>query len=707
MRESELVKIIRSHIDDGIGSDFGEISNARQELFDRYMGELYGNERDGQSKVTTREVFETVEWAMPAIMRVFMSGDRVVEFEPEGPEDEDAAEQETDAVNYQFLKDNNGYATLYTLFKSCLMMPNSYVKVVRDEKEEVTKDQYTDVTDEELSYINVDDELEILSASVNEYGLYDLEVQRTQKRGKNRVVPLPEEQVQVDGTWSELDLDECPFASHSPEKTHSELLQLGYDEDDLNTVYSNEDYNSEEYNRRHYSDETYTDDETHKALRKYTVHECWMLVDWDDDGIAERRRVVMIGNKIFENDETDEMAIASAASILMPHKHTGLSLAQTIIDIQEIKTTVMRQLLNNMYRMNNPRTIVGKTANISDVLANRANGVLRATNPADINIEPTAPVIAQVVPLLELLDMQKEGRTGITRNGMGLDADILAKATEGAFMGALEKADQRIEMLVRTLAETVVKKIFLKLHALMLKHGDTKFMRTNGQWIEVDPTQWSKRENMTVRVGLGLGDRKQKMFAAKLITEDHDKLLGMGMGGTLVSPENLYHGRRLMVEATGEQSIDKYYLNPSLIPPKPPEPPQPDPNLLLIQSNERIEKGKQQLKAMEMQFKSAEDQRKARFNERQLATKNQIEVLKAQISASKNEDDSANKELMLEIKGLETRLNDAQHEESLAMEQYRADLNAQTQILLKEMEQDREAQTALVNINSVIEKMNQ
>jgi hypothetical protein len=699
MSDSDLVNIIQKHVDTGIGSESGELSNKRQVILDRYLGELYGNEKEGQSKVLTREVMETVEWALPAVIRVFTSSSRFVEFQPEGPEDELAAEQETDACNYIYNKDNNGFTTTYIIAKAALMFPNSYVKTYRDEIKEVETENYSNVSDQELVQLTNDSEMEIIGADISDNGLYDLEVKRTSQRNKILVEPLPEDEVVIDSNWAKLDLTGCPFICHYPEKTHSDLLEMGYDGDQLDTAWAAETDSAEDNNRKTYAEQTEYN-ETHKALRKYRYHECFMLVDFDGDGIAERRRVVMIGNQIFDNEPTDEQPIDSAAAILMPHSHIGLSYAQTIMDLQDVKTTVMRQLMTNMYRANNPRTMIKKGANMSDVLANRANGVIRIKSDGDVQSEPVAPIIGQVLPLLDLLDQQKEMRSGVTRNGMGLDANILAKSTEGAFLGALEKADQRIEMLVRTLAETVFKSIFLKIHALAIKGGDTKFIKTSGEWQEVNPSEWKRRESMTVKVGLGNGDTKQRLMAANIIIQDQAALVAGGAMDTLVDAQRLYNSRKLLVEAAGEANVDKYYMNPSQAEPQQQQPPTPDANMMMIQSNERIEMGKRQGEQAKLQqdtqYKQAtlqidERQRQAdsQYNMAQDRLKQEIEGLKAKISMDENKSDAANADLVTQIKGLEVELKDSQADASRAMDKYKADLDAETKLELKRM--DREA----------------
>lgn len=729
MQEAELVKIIKDKLSLGVGGDNGDLSKTRQDLLDRYYGELYGNEKEGESKITTREVFETIEWAMPSIVRVFESGDRIMEFDAITAQDEQAAEQETDAVNHIYNKDNNGFVLTSLIIRSTLMNPNAYIKVYYEEKETSNSEQYQGLTGEQLALLFDNDDYEILAAEEDEQGFFNIELKLHGKDGKCLVKLLPEDEVTIDSNHMELDLDQCEFTCHHPSKTHSDLLLMGYNDDELEEAYQSIHEGSEESNRNIYDGEG-EENESHKALRKYTYNECSMLLDWDGDGIAERRRVVMIGNKIFENEEDSYQPIASSSTILMPHKHTGYSLAQSVVDLQNLKTYFMRQLVNNMSRVNNPRTLATKGANLQDLLSNKTNGVVRIKQVGDVTTEPTSPIIGQVLPLLDLIDNQKEGRSGITRNSMGLDADVLSKSTEGAFMGALEKAEQRVEFIVRTLAETIFKSIFLKIHYLHLTYGKSKEMKINGQWVAVDPSEWRKRESLTVNVGLGLGSRDKKMMAARIIIAEQNKAIEMGLSD-LIDPNKIYNSRRLLISAAGEKNVDAYFNNPAMSPPKPPAPKPPDPNIIMLQQNAQIEAAKNQTKQMEMrqqgQIKSAElrqkamesqaklqqeqmlEARESQFKNRELLLKAEIESLKAAIQEEKNQNDANKTGLQSTIDELEIQIKNNNENKDRDIEKYKADLDAQTRIFLKSMDSEGnidKPDMSLELVNAVVEKMN-
>jgi hypothetical protein len=728
-----------------LGSDQGQTSNLREEIYDRYTGALYGDEKEGQSAVTSRDIQETIEWTMPPLLRHFTQEKPAVEFEAENGEDEASAEQETLAVSQVFWKDNQGFTILYLIIKTILMNPNGYVKVYRDEGERVVYENYRNLDLAEISMVLDDENLEIVEQEEskvrpdpdqpNDTGeRYDVKIKRTLTQGRNVVTVLPEEEVAIDNQWTHLDLDDCPFVCHYPEKTHSELRGMGIDEEFLDEAYGpGEVDSSERTNREHGTDSSQLDDESQRALRKYTYYECSMLLDYDDDGIAERRRVVLINDEIWTNEEDDEQSIISGSTILMPHKHIGISMAELLLDLQEIKTVVWRQLLDNMYRANNPRTIALKGANIADIMANRRNGILRAKSPGDITMEQTAPVIGQVIPLLGLIDETKEMRSGITKTSTVPSPDLLQNSAEGSYLALVEKADQRIDLLARLLAETVVKRIFIKLHGLIQRNGDTKDMKLNGQWVRVDPTSWRRRESMTVKVGLGHSTKGQQLAAATMIKADHDMLIQQGAVGKeprpprppnpmtgdpgdkgdpgtrgMITQRHIYNGRKLLVEALGEKNVDEYYWNPDMQPQPPSTPPPPDPNMLMIQSNERIEQGKQQVakgntqvKVMELrqrqqmdmikaQSQAAIEERDFRFQQMEARYQKQIDQIEAQLKSTALDDKEEIEKLKIELGATKTQLEDAQHAEQMELDRYKADLSASTSVLVEQMKQGLE-----------------
>jgi hypothetical protein len=95
--------------------------------------------------------------------------------------------------------------------------------------------------------------------------------------------------------------------------------------------------------------------------------EAYIRVDYDGDGVAELRKVVTVADKIPPGEDWNEQisSVAMTGFVMkrVPHRHVGESLDDEIADIQEIKTALERQLLDNVYLTNNQRTAANERVN--------------------------------------------------------------------------------------------------------------------------------------------------------------------------------------------------------------------------------------------------------------------------------------------------------------------------------------------------------
>jgi hypothetical protein len=465
---------------------------------------------------------------------------------------------------------------------------------------------------------------------------YNVAATEQRKVRKLKFQPVPPEQVLIDADHTETALEDCIFVAHKVDRTYSELVEYGYDPKVLKEIGAEESYRggSEETGRDMFAETADDDDE---ALRNYTVYECYALVDYDDDGIAERRRVVLIGDEIFENEETDYCPIVAMSSILMPHQHTGLSLIDLVADLQEVNSALMRQLLTNTYRQNVPRKYVGTRALVEggmtlDALLNQESEVIPVEDPAAIVPETIQPMAQSILPVIQQVDAMKQLRTGINPQ-LALDPKVLRDTTMGQFNAALDNASQRLEMIVRVMAETGVKMAFRKAHRLIREHlGATTAMQLRGTWVDVSPQEWRERTNMAVTVGTGNQQKQEK--AATLQTVMGLQVQAMQMQMPFVTPQHLFNSLSELVRANGFRDASQFFADPKTLPP--PQPPPPDPmqelakaqaQSLMVEAQAKMAKvqAEQQQMQLEAQLKQAEFQ--------MAQAKAQMEAYKAQIEA--------------------------------------------------------------------------
>lgn len=640
-RDTWLINWLADKIDNSLNTEEGDVSDVRQYNFNRYYGKLYGNERDGHSKFTTREVFEAVEWAMPSLVRVFTTNKKAVEFVPFNQQDEDQAREESDIVNHYIQVENNGFLTVINWIKDLLMYPNGYAKVVPTEADKVTFEELEGVTDLVLSQIEEDDTLEIIESETYEenypeFGTVELRRIRVKKTEKVRSIylaSLPPDETLVDDDWEQVDLEGCPFVAHRTRKTLSALILEGYDKDELEALgdVDTNTWNDERVNRLFYEEESpdSREEATEGGGRKLWVHEITALVDYDDDGIEERRRIVMIGDQIFENEEDEYQPIISCASIVIPHKHIGMSYVESVQDLQLYATTITRQMLDNVYSQTNIRhyfnedRLAKDNSTLDDYLDARSQVILVRGPPSEaVMPEINTPIIQELLGVIGHIKEQPKLRTGVAPE-LSLDPAVLAQSTKGAFGMALSEASQRLEMLVRIIAELGYKRLVGKVHHLLRTHVKTAVnIKVRGNWVEASPQNWPERTKMTAEVGLGhISDQQKVQLLFQLLSIQKEAL-----PQNLTTFPKIYNTLERLTEAANLGPGAIYFDDPSKPvervnpetgetemvpwqPPQPPEPP-PDPNMILAQGQVQAMGKEQDRKLFEAEEKAKNEQGK-------------------------------------------------------------------------------------------------
>lgn len=581
MTEAELLSLLESEEANCISSQTGLLAEQRRKALAYYNGQPYGNEVEGRSQVVTTEVKDAVEEILPALMKVFSSSDETVRFDPQGPEDEAIAQQATDYINYIFSRVNNGFQSLYCLFKDALLLKNGYVKVYWEDYEDVQKETYEGLNDLEFQSISQDQDLELVEHTPGP-GTHDAVFRRAKKYGKICIDPIPPDEVLI-ARETPNDLKKAQFVEHRTQKTISQVRSMGYDVEDDIADFTTADYNMERVERLKFDDALgdQRDDSPDPASRKVWLCEAYLFVDFDGDGIAEYRKVTKIGKTILDNVEFDSLPIIGGAVIPMPHKHYGMSIYDLVGDIQLIKSTVTRQLLDNAYNANNGEyEVLDGMANMDDLLTSRPNGIKRVKVLGAIKRIDKPMIGNSFYNLLEYFDKVKQNRTGVVDFGEWTDPNILnAKATTAEITRSATQ--QRIELMARILAEGPVKDIFWKIMELVSKHQQKpQVVRLRGKWTEVDPRQWHKKFDMTVTVGLGTGSQQMTLNGAMGIMQIQSGMQQSGLGGRVVTESNIYHAARKYAKAVFPRDADMMFTDPSTMPP--PQP-QPNPDLLKIE----------------------------------------------------------------------------------------------------------------------------
>ena len=659
MDKLEFNALVRNEIESASGYYNSEYGEDRITAMNYYMGEEFGNEQEGRSKVVTTEVADTIEFIMPSLMRTFTQTDEFVRFMPRQPEDVEGAKQATSYANYVLNCQNNGFVVLHNFFKDALLQKIGVVKVYYDETEEAQEEEYTGLSDDELTLLLQDSNVEIVSQNTEEYGeesvdemgmpvsdysvSHDVVVKRMSYGGMIKIDNIPPEEFLVSKRSSSI--EDADFVAHRTTMKVCDLIQMGYDRETVEKYagHTELDSNSETTNRFEDIENSDTTDSRDMSMRDVLVVESYIKSDYDGDGIAELRRVVTLGSayEVVENETFDHVPFACLSPILMPHRLVGRSIAELIMDLQLIKSTVMRQLLDNIYLTNNARVAaVEGQVNLDDLLNSKAGGIIRMRQPNSVQVLQPPLVGQNAFSLLQYLDEIKEQRTGLSKASMGLDADALQSTTATAVAAQMSAAQGKIEMIARVFAETGVKQMFRLVLTLCLHHGKKEQMiRLNNKFVPIDPSNWKHEYDLTVNVGLGSGQTNEKMaFLAQMAQKQEQILLQMGAENPLVDMQQYRNTLAELASMAGFKDASRFFKNPEDTPPQPQQPPPPSEAEMKMQFEQQkfqaeleLQKAKQ---AAELELKREELQMKMQIRQEELRYEAQLRGFEQQLGAN-------------------------------------------------------------------------
>ena len=661
MTNDQLASKLSNEIDSATGNFNTELSEQREQSMKYYLGEPFGNEIEGRSEIVTTDVRDTIEYIMPSLMRIFTTHNNVAEFEPEGPEDVEMAQQATDYVNYVFNRQNNGFKVLYDVFKDALISKTGIVKHYWEEKTEVSTENYTNLTEIEYQSILANDDLEVIEHTENvvqkavtdDFGNlispkvveHDVKVKKTKDNGQVRVVSVPPEEFLV--SRRSTSIEDANFVCHRVKKTVSDLILEGYDPkivEELPTyTQNNAEYDEERLARFSFDDDSVPADEGEGPSRKVWLEECYIHLDYDGDGIAELRKITKGGNIILDNEEIDSVPFSTICPLPIPHKFHGMSIADTVQDIQLIKSTIMRNLLDNMYLTNNARyAVLAGQVELDDLLSSKPGGIVRMRAPGAVTALPTPQIQPYAFQMVQYLDGIREERSGVSKMTQGLNPDVLTShVTSGAISAATESSMQRIELIARIFAETGIKDLFRNIYSLIQRYENRQKMAyLNGKFVPIDVSRWKEKLNCTVNVGVGSGSQNSKMQTMSGIMNILQTVVQNGGMGSLVTTQNLSNAISEFIAQSGYKNSDMFISNPQMMPPQ--QPPEPSLDEKVAAQKAQVELQKLQLQAQELeidtQLKAQELKLKQEEAAVDLALKQQeLQIKKSQLELNEQE----------------------------------------------------------------------
>jgi hypothetical protein len=646
MDDTELQGIVSGELEDAVSYIDSDVSPIRAKGTEYYRGDPFGNEEDGRSQVVAMEVRDTVSAMLPSLMKVFFSSENVVEYVPRGPEDVAGAQQATDYANYVFSADNNGFMTTYALFKDSLVRKCGIAKYWWEENEEVKIEEYSGLDDQTVQILMQEDaEVKIvvsypdpmqpgiqnIDPMTGQLGpmqqpmLHDVQIKRNTKDGRIRIMAVPPEELVLDRRARSF--DDAGIIAHRQMATVSDLIGMGYDQDEIEENISSTDLDSnDEYLARQPLSTTMgAGDSLNPMQRRVLYIEAYMRVDYDGDGIPELRKICCMGSGYTMVRNLPASYIPFVDFPCDPEPHTSPLEAMSIFDIthdiQEIKSEIMRNTLDSLAQSIHPRTaVVEGQVNIDDVLNNETGAIIRMRAPG--MVQPfSSPFVGQAAfPMLDYMDQMREDRTGMSKAAMGLDPDALQSTTKAAVAATVSASNSRLELQARILAEGM-KKLFKGILYLMTTHQDKpRMVRLRNEWVQIDPRAWDANMDVNVNIGLGNGDTNEKLAALNIIMQKQEQIMAQfGPMNQIASLPMYIRTLQKAIELSGYKDASSYFNSLPADFQMPQEQPKPTPEEVLAQVQAQSIQADIQKKAAELELKREQMIRDDDYRRDQLA----------------------------------------------------------------------------------------
>ena len=661
-KDQEIVNLIRAEESEAVAySGSGSaIQDNRAMFIDYYNQKDYGDEVPGQSSIVTGEMYETIEGMLPQMMRLLLQNRDIGNFTATSEEYDEEAEQKTKYANYIFTRKHNATQLIYNMLKDGLLQYTGWVKVYQDTSKKTTSTEYSGVSEQEYQLLT--SELKKHEKIVDEEKAkdktYSFRIEATKKENTQRIELIPPDETIIGK--GDRSFNDATFIGQDTPKTRSELIAMGFDKDKVNDLGgTNEASRGRVEEARNHNLGGHSSNEsrgsTDKSRDVFRLREYYMYADLDGDGIAEHWQFFVCSNTLLSKKRVDEHPYCVFVPIPIPHRAIGTCPAEHVHQYQYWKSTLVRQMNNNIYATNFNRMAINENVNVDDALTLRPGGLIRVKgmeNPL-ASMGPVQ-VMNQVPAVLEGIgyaDQSLEKVSGLSAITQGMDNEALNKTATG-FQGIKDMSMMRLEVITRHAADTI-SQIYKKIVNLAMRYQNEDVqIRVHGEALEFNPVKaWKDRDaHCDVDVGLGGGERQERISNLNYMLQQHQYF--NETQNPMSDYSKWYKTMDKALQEMGIKDIENHFNDPSM----------PEETLMaqlqavtaqnqqmeqaLMQKNQlaEAEVAKGQMKMEEQKLKQSHDMNMTMANMEQETSqhddKMEIERLKVALAATKIEIDS-------------------------------------------------------------------
>ena len=702
MTEEKLKALLDNYIDDSYNA-YQEVGGEVQKAVSYYLGRPYGNEVSGKSSVTTREVAEAVDGALPQLLKIFTQSVDVVEFTPQNDGDATVAENVTQYVNHIFEKDNSGAILMHNWFWDALVNKVGIVKAYWDVKEDANEEEYFSLSQDELGMLMQEPSVEIVEQEEimgepipvgvdpmtgepliqNAPSTFNVKLKKTVDASRVKIENVSSAEFMIDRHADCI--DDARFVAQRKMLTRSDLVSMGYDKNIVAELSTDDNVGLGEDGFEFNPINDINNTDPSQDLIAY--YECYIDIG-DEDGMAKKHRICYASKQILSDEEIDYVPFYSLCPFPVPHTFYGQSMADRTMELQFIKSTITRQMLDNLYLTNNSRVgAVEGQVNLDDLLNSTAGGIIRMKNPNAIVPMQVQSSAGQSFPMLEYLDGVQAKRTGVSDMNQGLDANVLQNVSATAVATMTAQSQGKLELIARIFADTGVKNLMQGILHLVCKYQDQpRAMAINGKPLNIDPREWDNQYNVNINVGLGNGTGSEKVAMLQMILAKQEQVLQQyGLANPLVDIKQYRQTLAKFINASGYRDdaqfikeIDDAGMAQVMEADAKADktPPEVKASQAIAQAEIQKAQMKQQTDAQSNQLKMQELQFKVQMEQQELALQAKEQELEASKELLKIQQERAKLEADVALHTAELQLKEKAQNDKIDSEQMKSMVNA-------------------------------
>lgn len=524
--EDELLALLERNLDASDPYTESLIGEQREKAHRYYYGEPLGNELKGRSQHVSRDVFDAVESTKALMLDTFTADRRVVEFTPQTNQDIEAARQATAWTNYLFYRQNNGYKILHDTIHDGLVAKLGLVARWWDNRVTYVEEKFAGLN--EAEFIGLASQPDVEITEIEQETLQEAvadpltgvlispavtiisgELKRRIDKSQVRVEQRQPEKLRISARATSI--EDADFISYEHEKEIGELLEDGYDPEKVALLDEELDHYKDSVSGRdsydEFSENRMKDDHPNRAF--VTVYESYIRIYDPDVETRCTLKVIHSRRVLLDTEKVESHPFRGWCPFPIPHKAVGLSLADVLLDIQKSQSSLKRSVIDNAFMTNTTRWLANLSLvrNPRDLIDNKVGTVIdvNAMDPASVVQPMNTPAISPAVfTTMELLEQEKEQRSGSSRMSKGLDSDVVSKQNSSDLITRYMNASNRRTMVMaRNFAEEFLKPLMFDLYRLSIENDtQARIVQLEGQYVEIDPRQLRDRTEMDVAVAL-------------------------------------------------------------------------------------------------------------------------------------------------------------------------------------------------------------